>query len=63
MGAIDRKLASKIISSIRMIKQDNDVKSVILRIDSLGRGVKESEVIVSELSDLSQKARLVVLLT
>merc|ERR1712151_2877 len=53
-GGIDKQSASKVIDCIKKIKGNGNVKSVILRIDSPGGGAMESEVILSDLSDLSQ---------
>ena len=53
-NAIDNKLALSVVDSLRKIKMDPTVKSVILRVDSPGGSSFASEQILMECADLTQ---------
>ena len=53
-GSIDSTLSYEIIRSLRKIKQDKNVKSVVLRVDSPGGSVVSSEAILEEIKLLDK---------
>lgn len=53
-GTIDDKVARSTTQVFRKIKQDKDVKCVVLRVDSPGGSVTASETILQECKDLPQ---------
>ena len=53
-GSIGSPLSYEIIRSLRQIKQDKNVKSVVLRVDSPGGSVVSSEAILEEIKLLNK---------
>mmetsp|Transcript_32510 Transcript_32510/g.38874 ORF Transcript_32510/g.38874 Transcript_32510/m.38874 type:complete len:741 (+) Transcript_32510:161-2383(+) len=53
-GSITDAAARKAISSLRKIKNDTDIKCIVLRIDSKGGSVTASETILEEFKDVPQ---------
>lgn len=53
-GSIGSPLSYSIIRSLRQIKQDKNVKSVVLRVDSPGGSVVSSEAILEEIKQLDK---------
>lgn len=53
-GTIDSKTARATAKLFRKIKKDKDVKCVVLRVDSPGGSVTDSETILQECRDLPQ---------
>lgn len=54
-GTIGEKTARKVERALRKIKEQKDVKSVVLRVDSPGGSIQACETIYEEIQDLPQK--------
>jgi len=53
-GAIDSKMAGKIINDLKKVKEDDAIKCVILRVNSPGGSAMASEAIHAHCKDLSK---------
>ena len=53
-GGIDDKVAQKVIRALKQVKKDDNVKCVVLRVDSPGGGVTASETLLEECKDLGK---------
>jgi len=54
IGGIDDKVAQKVIRALKQVKNDDNVKCVVLRVDSPGGGVTASETLLEECKDLGK---------
>lgn len=53
-GSIDGKTVRKVVPQLRRIKEDTDVKCVVVRVDSPGGTIIASETLLQEFKDLPQ---------